>query len=348
MGTFDGLVLRADGRDSEPLGPGQVRVAVHAAGLNFRDVVVALGVVSLPGAPLGGEIGGVVLEVAFDVQGLVVGDRVMGLVADAFGPIGIADQRLLVKIPDDWSYTQAASVPIAFMTAYYGLVDLAQLKAGQTLLVHSAAGGVGMAALQLAEHMGAEVFATAHPSKWETLRGLGIDPEHVSSSRTLQVKERILEQTGGRGVDVVLDSLAQEFVDASFELLPRGGRFVEMGKTDIRDPGQVAAAHPGVSYQAFDLAEAGPERIQEMLKELLRLLQEGVLRHLPLGSWDVRRAPEAFRFMSQARHTGKIVLQVPPPFDSGGTVLVTGGTGGLGCWWRVIWLGCMVSGVCCW
>ena len=187
-----------------------------------------------------------------------------------------------------------------------------------------------MAAVQLARYLGAEVFATASPSKWETLRALGLDDAHIASSRSLEFRERFLEVTGGRGVQVVLDSLAGELVDASLDLLVEGGRFIEMGKTDVRDPDVVAAAHPGVSYRAFDLVEAGGERIGVMLDELLGLFERGALRVLPVAVWDVRRAPEAFRFMQQARHTGKIVLSVPRALDPAGTVLVTGGTGALG------------------
>ncbi len=216
-------------------------------------------------------------------------------------------------------------MPIAFSTAYYGLFDLAGLDAGERVLIHAGAGGVGMAAIQLARHRGAEVFATAHPSKWEALRALGLDEDHIASSRTLEFEEKFLEVTDGEGLDVVLDSLAREFVDASLELLPRGGRFLEMGKTDIRDPGQVAAEHPGVQYRAFDLIEAGPERIGEILNELLLLFHRGVLSHAPIAAWGIQRAPEAMRFLSQARHIGKLVLTIPQSLDPEGTVLITGG-----------------------
>ena len=210
------------------------------------------------------------------------------------------------------------------------LMDLAALRPGERVLVHAGTGGVGMAAVQLARHLGAEVFATASPGKWGALRSMGFDEAHIASSRTLEFKERFLDETGGRGMDVVLDSLAGEFVDASLDLLGVGGRFVEMGKTDIRDPGEVAEAHPGVGYQAFDLMEAGPERIQEMLAELVGLFEVSALEPLPVRAWDIRRAPEAFRFMSQARHIGKIVLSLPSAIDPQGTVLMTGGTGTLG------------------
>ncbi len=311
-----------------PLGVGQVRVGVRAGGLNFRDVLLALGV--YPGeASIGSEGAGVVLEVGPGVGDLCVGDRVMGMFP-GFGPVAVADRCLLACLPEGWSFARGASVPAAFLTAYYALVDLAGLRAGERVLVHAGAGGVGMAAVQLAGYLGAEVFATASPSKWETLRELGLDDAHIASSRSSEFRERFLEVTGGRGVQVVLDSLAGEMVDASLDLLVEGGRFIEMGKTDVRDPDVIAAGYPGVSYQAFDLMEAGGERIGVMLDELLGLFERGALRGLPVAVWDVRRAPEAFRYMQQARHTGKIVLSVASALDPAGTVLVTGGTGALG------------------
>ncbi len=159
---------------------------------------------------------------------------------------------------------------------------------------------------------------------------MGLDEAHIASSRTLEFRERFLEGSGGRGMDVVLDSLAGEFVDASLDLLTEGGRFLEMGKTDIRAQDEIAASHPGVLYRVFDLIEAGLERIEGMFGELLGLFGEGVLEPLPVRAWDIRRAPEAFRFMSHARHTGKLVLSMPSAIDPDGTVLVTGGMGTLG------------------
>ncbi len=331
VGTLENLALVATATALRALEPGEVRLAVRAAGLNFRDVVVALGLVSEVGeARLGGEGAGVVLEVGAGVVGLAVDDRVTGLMGEAFGPVAIADARHLVRMPDGWSFEQAASMPIVFLTAYYALCDMADLARGEALLVHGAAGGVGMAALQLAAHAGAEVFATAHPDKWATLERLGVAPSRIASSRDLDFRTTFLERTEGNGVDVVLDSLAGEYVDASLELLVRGGRFVEIGKTDIRDPGAVAAAHPGVRYRAFDLLEAGSERIGEMLAEIVALFERGVLQPLPVTCFDVRDAVDAFRFMREAKHVGKIVLRMPSAPDPEGTILVTGATGGLG------------------
>ncbi|MER5853570.1 SDR family NAD(P)-dependent oxidoreductase, partial [Streptomyces sp. NPDC002012] len=328
-GTLDGLRLLPHPEALDELETGQIRVAVRAAGLNFRDVLIALDM--YPGqATMGIEGAGVVLETGPGVTGITPGDRVMGLLSGGFGPTAVTDHRMVARIPDGWSFTEAASVPIVFLTAYYGLVDLAALQPGESVLVHAAAGGVGMAATQLARHLGAEVFGTAGPGKWDTLRELGLHDDHIASSRTVEFEEQFRAATDGRGVDVVLDSLAGPFVDASLRLLPRGGRFVEMGKADVRDPEAVAHAHRGVAYQAFDVIQAGPERIGRMLAEVVALFESGALRPLPVRTWDVRRAPEAFRFLSQARHIGKVVLTVPQPLDRDGTVLLTGGTGSLG------------------
>ncbi|MGH2878588.1 MAG: SDR family NAD(P)-dependent oxidoreductase [Solirubrobacteraceae bacterium] len=330
-GSFEDLRLAESAPATRELGAGEVRVAVSAAGLNFRDVAIALGMVRSGENFLGSEGAGVVLEVGPDVDGLRAGDRVMGLLERAFGPIAVTDARMLVLIPDGWSFAQAASVPIAFLTAFYGLVDLAGLSGGERVLVHCATGGVGTAAVQIARHLGAEVFATASPWKWEVLGEMGLDGAHIASSRTVEFRERFLECSGGEGVDVVLDSLAGELVDASLDLLREGGRFVEMGKTDIRDAEELKRTR-GISYRAFDLTEAGGDRIQEMLCEVVALFERGVFTHAACTCWDVRRAPDAFRYMSQARHVGKIVLTLPAAVEgaASGTVVVTGGTGAIG------------------
>ncbi|MFI6229761.1 SDR family NAD(P)-dependent oxidoreductase [Micromonospora echinospora] len=329
-GSLEHLTLVPTDAADAPLDPWEVRVRVRAAGLNFRDVLNALGLYPGDPGPPGGEAAGVVTEVGAAVTDLCPGDRVLGVFLGCFGPVAVTDRRLLAPMPDGWTFAQAASVPVVFLTAYRGLVDLAGLRAGESVLVHAAAGGVGMAAVQLARHLGADVYATASPGKWPALRAMGIPEDHLASSRTLDFETRFLAATGGRGVDVVLDSLAREFVDASLRLLPRGGRFLEMGKTDLRDPEQVAADHPGVAYQAYDLTTVAPDEIQRMLVTLMDLFADGTLRPLPVRAWDVRQAPDAFRYVSQARHVGKVVLTMPAGWDPDGTVLLTGGTGLLG------------------
>ncbi|MBL1102704.1 type I polyketide synthase [Streptomyces coffeae] len=315
----------------EPLGPGEVRIAVRAAGLNFRDALIVVGMYPGGGVFRGSEGAGVVLDVGAEVTGLEPGDRVMGLFEGAFGPYAVADARMVVPVPDGWSYQQAAAVPVVFLTAWYGLVDLAGLTSGESVLIHAATGGVGMAAVQIARHLGAEIYATAGPGKHTVLEEMGIDRVHRASSRELGFEEELREATGGRGVDVVLNSLAGPFVDASLRLLSDGGRLSEMGKTDIRDPEDIATAHPGVRYRAFDLVpDAGPDRIGEMLRELSALFATGELRPAPVTARPLSRARDALRQLSQARHTGKLVLDVPAAVDPDGTVLITGGTGTLG------------------
>ncbi|WP_139140993.1 type I polyketide synthase, partial [Streptomyces oceani] len=328
-GSLDDLSLVPHPDACEPLAEGEIRVAVRAAGLNFRDVLISLGM--YPGAAnMGNEGAGTVLETGPGVTGLAVGDRVMGLIPGAFGPLAVVDRRLVTRVPDGWTFEQAATTPMVFLTAYYALRDLGALEPGERVLVHAAAGGVGMAAVRLARHLGAEVYGTASEGKWEVLRELGLDEEHLASSRDSGFEQRFGEATSGAGVDVVLDALAGELVDAGLRLLPRGGRFLEMGKTDVRDAEQVARDHEGVAYRAFDLWEAGHDRIGGMLAELAELFDAGHLSPLPVRAWDIRHAPEAFRHMSQARHVGKLVLTLPTGWDPEGTVLVTGGTGTLG------------------
>ncbi|MEV7870537.1 type I polyketide synthase [Streptomyces sp. NPDC088124] len=325
--TLDDLALVPFEGGARELRASEVRLDVRAVGVNFRDVVVGLGLVQ-DDRPLGAEGAGVVVETGPGMTDIAVGDRVMGLFGQGCGPSAVVDTGLLAPVPHGWSFAEAATVPVAFMTALHGLVDLGGAAPGRKVLVHAAAGGVGMAAVQLARRLGLEVFATASPAKWPVLRRMGLDDRHLASSRDTGFEARFRAEAGV--LDLVLNSLTGEFTDASLRLLGPGGRFVEMGKTDIRDAAQVARDHPGVSYRAFDLMDAGPARIAAMLAELVRGFDDGSLRALPVTAWDVRRARQALRHMSLARHIGKVVLTLPPRFGPDGTVLITGGTGVLG------------------
>jgi polyketide synthase 12 len=329
-GTVDSVVAEECPTVLAPLAPGQVRIAVRAAGVNFRDVLISLGMV--PGQTgLGGEGAGTVLEVGTDVTNVSPGDNVMGVFEGAFGPITIADARMITRMPDHWTFTQAAAIPVAFLTAWYGLVELANLQPGETILIHTATGGVGTAAVQIARHLGAHVYATASPAKHPILDQMGIDPAHRASSRDLDFENTFRTATGGRGFDLILNSLAGPYTDASLRLLTHGGRFLEMGKTDIRDPQQVTENHPGATYQVYDLiTDAGPERIKPMLATLLQLFNEGALQPPPTQTWPLTKTRQALRHMSQARHTGKLTLHIPPTLNPHGTILITGGTGTLG------------------
>ncbi|HEX3785716.1 MAG TPA: SDR family NAD(P)-dependent oxidoreductase, partial [Pseudonocardiaceae bacterium] len=324
-GTLENLAPAAFSDAERPLAPHEIRVAVRAAGVNFRDVLLALDMIPDPWIA-GTEGAGVVLETGAEVTAFRTGDRVLGVFPGAFAPVAVADARCVAPTPPGWSFTRAAAVPVVSLTAWYALVELAEVLPGQRVLIHAGAGGVGMAAIGLAQHLGAEVFATASQAKWPALRALGVAEDHLASSRTTDFADAFHAATDGRGVDVVLNSLAGEFIDASLGLLADGGRFIELGKTDRRDP----ADHPGIDYRAFDLLRVDPERLGAMLRAVLALYAEGALIPPPTTAVDIRRAREVFRFLGKAAHVGKLVLTLPVPPDPEGTVLITGGTGGLG------------------
>ncbi len=236
----------------------------------------------------------------------------MGLIADAFGPVAVADRRMLAPIPRGWSFAEAASVPIVFLTAYYGLVDLGRPARGRARAGPRRRGRRRDGRRQLARHLGAEVFATASPAKWDVLRDLGLDDDHIASSRDLEFRDRFLAATGGDGVDVVLNALAGEFVDASLDLLPRGGRFIEMGKADIRDAEDVAARAPRRRVPALRPVRT-PARTAsgEMLAELVALFEAAccATRRSRRGTSAGRRRRSAIS--AQARNIGKVVLTIP-------------------------------------
>ncbi|PKK13491.1 type I polyketide synthase [Thermomonospora sp. CIF 1] len=328
-GTLENLALIPHPEAAAPLGPRQVRIEVRAAGLNFRDVTVGLGLVPTE-KTMGSEGAGVVTEVGSEVTGFAVGDRVFGMFERSLGPVAVADERMIRHLPEGWSYAQAASVPIVFITAYQCLVDVAGIRPGESVLIHTATGGVGLAAIQLARHLGAEVFATAGPGKHAMLREWGLPDDHIASSRSLDFAERFRAVTGGRGVDVVLNSLSGKAIDASLGLLAEGGRFAEMGKTDLRDVARTEAEYPGITYRTYNILGQHPDRIGEVLAELVALFEAGVLTHLPLRTWDVRQGKTPLRMLSRAKHRGKLVLTMPRSFDPDRPVLITGGTGGLG------------------
>jgi acyl transferase domain-containing protein/acyl-CoA synthetase (AMP-forming)/AMP-acid ligase II/NADPH:quinone reductase-like Zn-dependent oxidoreductase/acyl carrier protein len=331
-----------------PPGPGQVEIEVAAAGLNFSDVLKALEI--CPGVPpgvvpLGAECAGRVVGAGEGVTALRIGDRVMAVAPSSLAAYTTTDERLAVPVPQGLTDEQAAAVPIAFLTAVYGLEYLARLRAGESVLIHSAAGGVGLAALQVARRRGARVFATAgSEDKRELLRSMGV--EHVMDSRSLAFAEEITEITGGRGVDVVLNSLAGEALLRSLSLLARNGRFVEIGKQDV-----YANSHLGLeilkhnrSFLAVDLEQMfseRPELIPELFAEVRRGFASGELTPLPVRGFGYREAGAAFSYMAQARHIGKVVLRpdgvdtvaVRPdeaPVRADASYLITGGLGALG------------------
>ena len=225
-GTLDGLEISRQPRPSP--GPDQIEVAVHASGLNFRDVLNVLG--QYPGEPpLGAECSGVVKRVGKDVERFSPGDRVLVVAPDTFCDWLVVEQHLAIEIPAQLTLTEAATLPVAYLTASIALEEMGQLKSGDRVLIHAAAGGVGLAALQLAVAAGAEVFATASVSKHETLRKMGI--QHVFDSRCTGFAAAILHATSGQGVDLLLNTLGQEFIHENVCCLAANGRYLDITKT---------------------------------------------------------------------------------------------------------------------
>ena len=334
-------------------GPGEVAIRVEASGLNFRDVMWAQGLLpeealldGFAGATLGLECAGVVTAVGAGVEHLAPGDRAMAFAPAALSSHVVTAAHAAVRLPEGMSFADAATVPVAFLTVVYALGRVARLGAGERVLIHGGAGGVGLAAIQFAQAQGAEVFATAgSDAKRELLRQMGAD--HVLDSRSLAFAEEVRSLTGGVGVDVVLNSLAGEAMERSLGLLRPFGRFLELGKRDFFENTRVGLRplRENVSYHAIDadrLPLQRPELAADLLAETLRLMEEGALRPLPFRAFDRAEAEDAFRLMQSAGHFGKIVL-TPDPLAvvqpsparelrvrDDRTYLVTGGLSGFG------------------
>ena len=312
---------------------GHVQVRVQAAGVNFRDVLNVLGL--YPGDPgqVGGDLAGVVTEVGPDVTELEVGQRVFGVMPGSMASRVNVPVQLLAPIPEGIGATAAASTPTALLTALLAF-DWAKLHPGDRILVHAASGGVGLAAVQLARQRGAIVFATASTYKRATLRAMGV--EYVYDSRSTDFADQILTATGGAGVDVVLNSLTNDgFVEATVRATAQNGRFVEIAKRDIWTTEQMAAARPDIEYEilALDaLMVMDPDRIRGLMGEVSNGLASGEMAPLPVEIYPLAEAKTAFRRMQQARHIGKIVLQMPNPLQprDDRSYLITGGLGALG------------------
>jgi acyl transferase domain-containing protein len=320
----------------QPPGPGEVEIAVQATGVNFKDVLITLGM--YPGAAdiLGGECAGTVTAVGDGVTGFRPGDEVLAVAAGSLASHVITRAELVQTRPPNVNIEEAASFPIAFITAEFCLSHLAPIGAGDRVLIHAAAGGVGMAAVKLAQQAGAEVFATAGSAwKRDLLRSMKVP--HVFDSRSVAFADQILSLTEGRGVDVVLNSLSGELVEPSFRVLGDGGSFVEIGKRGIKDRAWVKGLGRDLQYFIVDWSEEAansPEMIGTMFARLVGALRDGTLTGLPRQVFPVEETDRAFRLMAQARHAGKIVVRHGRPMSlnirQDGTYLVTGGLSGLG------------------
>ncbi|MXY56055.1 MAG: SDR family NAD(P)-dependent oxidoreductase, partial [Gammaproteobacteria bacterium] len=331
-GALDKVVVAS--QPALPLEAGQIRVAVEAAGLNFWDIFRAMGL--FEEGLFGEELVGRIVEVGEEVTGLAVGDRVVALGDGTFGAEATTLASLAVPAPPGLSATALATVPSVFVSAALAY-EAAELAAGDRVLIHAGAGGLGLAAIELAHAAGAEVIATASAPKRAFLRSIGV--AHVFDSRTTEFGAEVLEVTDGAGVDVIVNSLTGEgFIEASLSCLAQGGRFVEMARRDIWTVDEMAAARGDVGYTIVELdvvKRDEPARAGTILTRLVERLAAGEIKPLVHCRWPLAETGSAMAFMQSARHIGKIVL-TPPPLAGGGlradrTYLVTGGLGGIGC-----------------
>lgn len=344
----------------------EIEIKPYAAGLNFRDVMYAMGLLSdeavengFAGPTLGMEVSGVVSNIGSAVTEFKKGDKVVGFAPACFSSRVITQTTAITKKPKGWSFEEATTIPTTFFTVYYALKHLSQIEPGEKILIHGAAGGVGIAAIQYARYCGAEIFATAgSDEKRDFVRLLGAD--HVMDSRSLAFADDIMQITNGEGVDIVLNSLAGEAITRNLAVLKPFGRFLELGKRDFYENSKIGLRpfRNNISYFGIDADQLLIERpalANRLFKEMMQLFDNGSLRPMPYRSFPATRIEDAFRYMQQSRQIGKVVVSfdngngIPQQqisslltkdqelqCDSKGSFLISGGLSGFGlksaCW----------------
>ncbi|QUR66896.1 type I polyketide synthase [Mycobacterium spongiae] len=345
-GRLDALTVHAVKRIAPQ--PGQVEVRIAAAGLNFADVLKAMGIYPGTDGPpvIGGECVGVVTAVGADVDSVAIGQRVIAFGPGTFGSHMTTLADLVVPISDELADGQAAAFGIAYLTAWESLCVVGRLAPGERVLIHSATGGVGLAAISIAKMIGARIYTTAgSDDKRAMLAELGVD--YIGDSRSVDFADEILETTEGYGVDLILNSLPGEAIQRGVRILAPGGRFVEIGKKDVHADANLglAALAKSASFTVVDLdlnLRLQPARYRRLLHEILQHVSDGTLQAPPVTEFSLDHAFDAFRLMASGKHTGKIVISIPatgridaaaspPPLvTSDGGYIVVGGMGGLG------------------
>ncbi|ORE95645.1 Fatty acid synthase transmembrane protein [Stappia sp. 22II-S9-Z10] len=348
-GSIDNLVWAPVAHPA--LGPGDVRIRVDASGLNFRDVMWTLGLLphealedGFAGPTLGMECAGVVEAVGDAVTGIAPGDQVLAFAPQSFASHVTVTADSVIPRPEGLAPEAAATMPVAFLTAFYALIELARLEEDETVLIHGGAGGVGLAAMQIAKWRGARVFVTAGtPEKRALLRQLGADA--VFDSRSLTFAEEAVAATGGAGVDVVLNSLAGEAMERSLDTLKPFGRFCELGKRDFYADTKLGLRpfRQNLSYFGIDadqLMKHRPKVARRVLTQIVEMMDSGDLTPLPFRPFDAGGVKDAYRLMQAAGHIGKIVVTPPQPAEAPAAVpatvsadkayLLVGGVSGFG------------------
>lgn len=351
-GILDSLTLRS--LDRRKPGPREVEIEIQAAALNFKDVMISMGLLpdealerGYTGKALGMEGAGRITALGRDVKGFKKGDEVIVCGPGVMRTHVIMDASFVMKKPKHLSFEEAATIPIAFLTAYYSLHHLGGIRKGDRILIHAAMGGVGLAAIQLAQRAGAEVFATAgSAAKRDLLKALGV--QHVMNSRSLAFGDEVMEITKGMGVNIVINSLSGEAIQKSLSVLSSYGRFIEIGKRDIYENNKLGLRpfRNNLTYSAVDLDRLCAERPEvgrELLLEVMKFFEDKKFSPLPHRVFPISEIVSAFRYMAQAKHIGKVVVSfqdsqvdvtppTPKPFKcrEDGTYLITGGLSGFG------------------
>lgn len=337
--TQRGLLQNLKFQSIDPLttlGAHQIAIQVKAAGVNFRDVLNILGLYPGDPGPLGADCSGIVIAVGDQVKSFKLNDEVMGFaVSGAFANYALSDEKLLIKKPDHLSFDDAASLPTAFLTAYLALITLGQLQKDDKVLIHAASGGVGIAAIQLAQQKGAVVFATAgSPHKRHFLKKMGV--HYVYDSRSHSFAEEIIKDTCGEGIQVVLNSLSGEgFIEKTVQLCGKAARFLEIGKRDIWDKEKMSQIRPDIHYHIIaldELIKQEPAAIKKMFEVVIPFFVKHQMKALPTTVFPLTKAPSAFRLMQKAHHIGKIIITHASlqSIHPEGCYLITGGFGSLG------------------
>lgn len=342
--------------EKSTLAEDEVAVKPFASGLNFRDVMYSMGLIpdeavedGFLGQTVGMEFAGEILAVGNAVSHIAKGDKVMGFAPASFSSYAVTKAYAVTPLPREWNYSAGASIPIAFFTAYYALTHLARIQPGERLLIHGAAGGVGIAAIQLAQYLGVEIYATAgSDEKRDFLTLLGI--HYIYNSRGLAFADQIMEQTKGDGVDVILNCLAGEAIHANLAIMKPFGRFLELGKRDFYANSKIGLRpfRNNISYFGIDadqLIIKNPALSDKLFKEMFCLFDQGILSPLPYREFSADHIHDAFRYMQQSRHIGKIIINFSKPpttnfansenhktltLNANATYLVTGGLNGFG------------------
>ena len=315
-GQLDSLYFEDNKERTETLMDEDVEIEVSAVGLNFKDVLIALG--QVPWEPLGGELSGKISAKGSKVSGLEIGDRVCAAPSGSFATHVRCPAASVARVPGSMSDADAASLPIAFVTAYYSLMDVARLSKDESVLIHAAAGGVGQAAIQIAQTAGATIFATvgSDEKKNHLISEYGVPASNIFYSRDTSFAGKIMRCTAGKGVDVILNSLSGEALHASWSCLAAYGRFVEIGKKDLQNNAQLAMSKfaRNCTFTAVDLGAIRadrPEMFNKIFQKVIDLSHKGKIHApTPVNLYSFSELEPAFRLMQSGKHTGKIVLQV--------------------------------------